>query len=75
MIDAEIRLERHLELLLLAAAGDGEALDVIEIARRLEGERAIAGRHVDRARHPSEARAVGGDLRGDAAGVHLELAG
>ena len=47
------------------------ALDVIEVTRRLEGERAIAGGHVDDAGHPPDARAVGGDLRGDAAACRL----
>ena len=72
---AERRLERDLELLLLAAAGDGETLDVIEMSRRLERERAIAGRHLHRARNAAERRAVGGYLGGDTTGVHLELAG
>ena len=71
----ERRLERDFEFLPLAAARDGETLDVVEISRRLERERAIAGRHIHRARNAAEPQAIGGNLGGNAAGVHLQLAG
>ena len=52
LITREVGLERNLEFLVSRRMPcDGQALDVIEVARRLEGERALAGRHIDDARH------------------------
>ena len=75
LITPKFGLSATLSFCCLAAARDAQALDVIEITRRLERERAIAGRHVHGAGHAPDARAVGGDLRADAAAVDLQLAG